>query len=555
MAVDIIVNDDQVDVTATEEQVTNTVIPSVLVLPGEGGKDGKDGFSPVISISAITGGNRITITDANGTHTVDVLDGKDGKNGSPGQDGNGISSAVLNADYTLTLTFDDGTKYTTPSIRGATGATGSSGKDGSNGKDGTSVTVKSVSESTADGGSNVVTFSDGKTLTVKNGKTGATGDKGADGKTPVVGEDYYTEAEKTEMVNDVIVKLSDKLSLGIASDGLIYLFVDGQPVGTGIPQGASGDVFGYVDENNTIVLSGALADGTYTVKYEMEDGSVLEIGDMVLGKVEVYYSVTSNLTACVSNNSVASVVEGGSYSATITANSGYMLSSVKVTMGGTDVSASAVSGGNINITSVTGDIVITAVATEIVVSYQQCAYIENTSMTDSFVDLGYVNTEATGMQVTFELAEEGQHSNVAFFGNSDIACGATSANSDMRAYIGGVKSYQLIASPATNTAYTVGVNYQNSGKASIDGTSKNMNSGTKTFKKSETLTLCKQNGGTQYSRGWYTRIKEAYISEGTNIVKHYVPAYRKPDGAIGMLETNSNTFIPATGNFTKGADV
>lgn len=40
------------------------------------------------------------------------------------------------------------------------------------GEDGTSVTVKSVSESTADGGSNVITFSDGTTLTIKNGNKG-----------------------------------------------------------------------------------------------------------------------------------------------------------------------------------------------------------------------------------------------------------------------------------------------------------------------------------------------------------------------------------------------
>lgn len=52
------------------------------------------------------------------------------------------------------------------------------------GKDGTSVTVANVSESAEDGGSNVVTFSDGKKLTVKNGT------KGANGKTPVKGVDY-----------------------------------------------------------------------------------------------------------------------------------------------------------------------------------------------------------------------------------------------------------------------------------------------------------------------------------------------------------------------------
>ena len=46
---------------------------------------------------------------------------------------------------------------------------------GSTGTAGTSVTVSSVSESTADGGSNVVTFSDGKTVTIKNGSTGTAG--------------------------------------------------------------------------------------------------------------------------------------------------------------------------------------------------------------------------------------------------------------------------------------------------------------------------------------------------------------------------------------------
>jgi len=42
-------------------------------------------------------------------------------------DGNGIASAVLNADYTLTLTFTDGTSYTTPSIRGEKGEKGDTG--------------------------------------------------------------------------------------------------------------------------------------------------------------------------------------------------------------------------------------------------------------------------------------------------------------------------------------------------------------------------------------------------------------------------------------------
>ena len=108
---------------------------------------------------------------------------------------------------------------------------------------------------------------------------------------------------------------------------------------------------------------GQLDANTYTVKYEMEDGETVNIGNLVLDST-VYYSVTSNLTNCTINNSTKTVAEGGSYSATITANDGYELKSVTVTMGGTAVS---VSGGVINIASVTGDIVITAVAEEVAV--------------------------------------------------------------------------------------------------------------------------------------------------------------------------------------------
>lgn len=44
---------------------------------GKDGTDGKDGISPTVSITAITGGHRITITDADGQHSADVMDGDD----------------------------------------------------------------------------------------------------------------------------------------------------------------------------------------------------------------------------------------------------------------------------------------------------------------------------------------------------------------------------------------------------------------------------------------------------------------------------------------------
>ena len=126
--------------------------------------DGNDGVSPTITTSAIEGGNKITITDKNGTETINVMDGK---NGNPGKgiatiartSGNG--NAGTTDTYTITYTDSTTSTFTV--------------RNGNNGTDGTSVTVKNVSESATSGGSNVVTFSDDKTVTIKNGKAGKDG--------------------------------------------------------------------------------------------------------------------------------------------------------------------------------------------------------------------------------------------------------------------------------------------------------------------------------------------------------------------------------------------
>lgn len=46
------------------------------------GKPGKDGESPVIAVTDIENGHRVSITDKDGTKTIDVLNGKDGKDGT-----------------------------------------------------------------------------------------------------------------------------------------------------------------------------------------------------------------------------------------------------------------------------------------------------------------------------------------------------------------------------------------------------------------------------------------------------------------------------------------
>lgn len=115
---------------------------------------------------------------------------------------------------------------------------------------------------------------------------------------------HITAEERTKW-NKVIADLST-LTLGIHTDGLIYLYVNGEPVGTGVEAGASGDVVGYVDSDNNIIVSGTLAEGTYTVKYEMEDGSTVDIGTLNLSSAPAY---TNQIP--ISTDSSGNLFEGG----------------------------------------------------------------------------------------------------------------------------------------------------------------------------------------------------------------------------------------------------
>ena len=81
------------------------------------------------------------------------------------------------------------------------------------------------------------------------------------------------------------------------------------------------------------------------------------------------YTITRELINVTSNNNQNSIAEGAAYMATLTADDGYVLpskeqgGSISITMGGIDITSNVYnySTGDINVSSVTGNIVITAV--------------------------------------------------------------------------------------------------------------------------------------------------------------------------------------------------
>lgn len=77
---------------------------------------------------------------------------------------------------------------------------------------------------------------------------------------------------------------------------------------------------------------------------------------------DVYYRVRYALTNVTSSSSVATIKSGEAYTATLSVTDNYAIQSVTVIMGGVDITSAAYSDGTISISEVTGDVVITAVA-------------------------------------------------------------------------------------------------------------------------------------------------------------------------------------------------
>lgn len=129
---------------------------------GADGKDGKDGYTPIKG--------------------VDYFDGKNGKDGENGKDGRGIQSVeqwYYNSKYSEDTKGDSWSRlYPTW-------------------QEGRYLWIRTV-----------VTYTDGTSQTISEVcVTGSKGATGLPGATPVKGTDYYTEADKAEMVSAVLAAL------------------------------------------------------------------------------------------------------------------------------------------------------------------------------------------------------------------------------------------------------------------------------------------------------------------------------------------------------------
>lgn len=130
---------------------------------------------------------------------------------------------------------------------------------------------------------------------------------------------------------------------------------------------------GYVLAGTTTTLTNDLTQyqvppGDYSIKVTAVGENFIESDySNELNYTNVFYTVTNTLTNCTSNNSTTSIRKGAAYSATITANSGYVLkdTDVTITMNDENISSTAYSDSVITIGSASGNIIITISATKL----------------------------------------------------------------------------------------------------------------------------------------------------------------------------------------------
>ena len=256
--------------------------------------------------------------------------GATGPQGEQGPEGVGIKEFTVDDSeagpnfYTVTIKLTNGEERKYDILQGT------------NGEHGVGIREITMQQSPDSGAANVLeihwTNGEISLFNVWNGKAG---------KTPVKGTDYYTEADKQEMVEAVLEALPDdefvktaaqelteeqktqaRSNIGAASasevsklseekvdksnvtldkhtDGLIYIFVDGKPVGNGVEvtgEVVEGDVIGTLDENNNIILSGDIPEGTYTLKYLNEDGTYTDIGTLEVSGILKVTSIGATKT-------------------------------------------------------------------------------------------------------------------------------------------------------------------------------------------------------------------------------------------------------------------
>lgn len=175
----------------------------------------------------------------------------------------------------------------------------------------------------------------------------------------------------------------------------------------------------------------------------------------------------------------------------------------------------------------------------------------------------FIANSTSGLELSFSVPS---FSDVATMGSrtsaSNTRCYMFYPRTTTVGYIGWNTAQSWSVTTAANTMYTTRLNWLASKQAVIlkaDGSTLATKSVSGTLVQQVTpIAICRYNNATNTpSGGRAMSVYGARMTQGSEIVREYLPCYRKSDGEIGLIETFSGQFFPSqvSGGFTKGEDV
>lgn len=216
-------------------------------------------------------------------------------------------------------------------------------------------------------------------------------------------EDYRDGAQEYYNQTLAIVTGSPKvvnLISNMTDTDLIYLYVGSEP-------GYTAGNWYYYDGNDwvdggTYGATGMADNARNLLKYILDRVAYTEQGMDIyvealyealeqIQHVVTTYTITNALSNVTNSNSATGANAGSVYTATLSPDQDFNISSVSITMGGVNVTATVYDSVTkvINITNVTGDIVITAIATGSSILYQLPNPVTFTGVSGETVHTGF----------------------------------------------------------------------------------------------------------------------------------------------------------------------
>ena len=219
-------------------------------------------------------------------------------------------------------------------------------------------------------------------------------------------------------------------------------------------EGALAELFQYVSNGKTLVASAITDKGINTLATDTFQTMATNIRNIVSeggGTPTEGYSITNILTNTVNNKNITSISPNASYIAKISAESGFTLDTVLITMGGVDITNIAYNTDTniITIEDVTGNIVITATS-----------IVEDSTTLDDTYNYFVFDTTLSTSSNTVTLKDNRAGDNTEWDGITDWGDGTSDT--------------EVTHTYATNGTYTVKTKYMLNSGSTLDSQTKTM---------------------------------------------------------------------------------